>query len=69
MYRHLFPFRVYAGEGMEHIGTESLSHSKAAHWAGIFRCQVLGGNNFGNWGIDPHFVGGKLIDVQAKQMR
>ena len=44
-------FTVYADEEMEHIDTGSLVLFQGAYRAGIFRCQVLGGNVV--LGFDP----------------
>jgi hypothetical protein len=40
-------FRVHAEKEMEHVDTRSLVHFQVAHRAGIFRCQILGGNFVG----------------------
>jgi hypothetical protein len=45
-------FRVHPEEEMEHVDTRSLVHFQGAYRAGIFRCQVLGGNFVGQV-IDP----------------
>jgi hypothetical protein len=45
-------FRVHAEKEMEHVDTRSLVHFQVAHRAGIFRCQILGGN-FVGLDLDP----------------
>ena len=45
-------FKVYGEEELEHVDAQSLIHFKAAHRAGIFRCQLLW-VEFGGWVYDP----------------